>query len=103
MIGGSVDTQFERLLTGFSWPSIEGHRDAVFGIWPDFRIGFYNAAWVRFAEANGGEPNISKQWPIGADFLSAISSELRGFYRGNFERCLSEMRPWEHLYECSSG
>lgn len=65
------------------------------------RIHRTNAAYDRFAAANGGSA-IARSWSQGASLLDAISEALRPFYADGFARARAQQRVWEHDYECSS-
>lgn len=75
----------------------------MYGLWPDLSLAYANGAWSRFAGENGGEPAISTEWNLGRCALDAIAEPLRPFFAENYRRCLRELRPWEHAYECSSA
>lgn len=97
------DNEFESLLTGFSRDDLEKHHDAIYGLWPDYRIAYVNPAWHRFAAENGGEPAIGTRWSYGACILDAMSEVLVSFYESAYRRCLDTGERWEHQYECSSS
>lgn len=94
---------FLRLLEEFEFGELESAGGTVYGLWPDLRLAYMNAAWSRFAAENGGEPAIAQHWGLGRCILEAISEPLRPFFMQNYSRCLEEGRPWEHIYQCSSA
>ena len=73
----------------------------IFGMWPDLTLAYTNDGWDRFAEANDGS-QVLKQFSLGCSVPQATSAVLQPFFVENYQRCLAELRPWEHLYECSS-
>lgn len=78
----------------------------MFGVWRDFRLAYFNRAWDAFAEANGGQPAIRRDWDLGACYFDAIPEPLLRFYRDLFERAAAPgagLRPITHAYECSSA
>lgn len=97
------DAKFLRLLEDFDPAALEHSRSTVYGVWPDLTLAYLNPSWFIFAAENGGEPAISRQWTLGRSVLDSIAPPIRSFFQSNYERCLAEMRPWEHDYECSSA
>lgn len=95
--------EFVALLKEFKIPALLDSHDVVFGLWPDLTLAFTNPAWHRFAATNGGEPVISDRWRLGCSILDAISEPHRSFYEARYAEVLGALRPWEHLYECSSA
>ncbi len=81
--------------------SLEHVDDTSYLLSQDLRIVRVNAAWARFAEANGGHDMLA-HWGRGAFVLDAIAGELRAFYRDLFEGVLATGERREHDYECSS-
>ena len=73
-----VDREFESLLDGFSLDRLEAEQGATFGIFADGRLALTNAAWERFAAENG-QPEISREWPLGRNIYDAIPAELQPF------------------------
>jgi hypothetical protein len=61
---------------------------------------YHNAAWNRFAIENGA-PDLADDTLIGRDALELVALPLQRFYLQGFARVLRELRPWEHVYECS--
>ena len=99
----NCDHRFQALLADFDGGALGKDPGTIYGIWPDYALAYFNQGWPRFAELNGGEPRISSNWGLGQCVTNAISQPLRPLIEENFERCLRERRPWEHLYECSSA
>ena len=98
-----ADPRFQALLADFDGEAIQNNRATIYGLWPDLALAYFNSGWTRFAALNGGEPQISAEWPLGRCILDAIAEPLRPFFVENYGRCLREERPWEHAYECSSA
>ncbi|MFZ5829552.1 MAG: hypothetical protein ACOY3P_05670 [Planctomycetota bacterium] len=96
------DRSFLRLLRGRDLEQLDSHKGAIFGLWSEGRLAALNQAWFRFAEENGGQPQLARDWGLGANVFEAIRGPLRRFYRKAFRNCLREGRPWSHRYECSS-
>lgn len=92
--------RFEPLLRPFSRPELERAESSVYGLWPNLELAYANPAWFRFAEENGGEPEISRDWGLGVDVSLAIELPLRGYFRAAFERCAANGVPWTHEYDC---
>ena len=97
------DPHFEPLLGGFERAQLDEASASVYGLWPDSRLAYLNSGWFQFAEANGGEPRISRDWGLGANALLAIDPPLRGFFEQAFRACGESGATWNHRYECSSA
>ncbi len=90
----------------FSRDQLHGHPGTVFGLWPDYRLAYLNPHWHVFAMANGGEPAISQDWPVGRQYFDAIPALLQDFYRNLFTTSPlpgQSLHPVIHEYECSSA
>ena len=96
-------SSFISLLGGFDLETLEAHQGPVVGLWSDYRMAYLNPAWFAFARENDGEPEISRDWPLGRSMMDAVPEELKSFYRQAFEKCLDSGIPWHHNYECSSA
>jgi hypothetical protein len=97
------NSDFERLLENFHPDVLELTDETIYGLWPDLTLAYFNRGWSNFASANGGEPEISTNWPIGCLAKNAIAPVLQPFFEQNFASCLEVGKPWEHYYECSSA
>lgn len=97
------DPAFLPLLKDFGLADAEDHGSTVVGLWPDLTIAYVNRAWRTFAEENGAASAPWLDEPVGRSLLYEITPGLWPFFRENFARCLTERRPWEHEYECSSA
>ena len=96
------ESEIQRLLWDSYPAAIHDAEETIYAMRPDFTLAYVNVGWMRFAARNGGEPMISLNWPIGCCVEDAIAADLRPFFAENFAKCLSERRPWQHQYECSS-
>jgi len=96
------DPAFLPLLKDFGLADAEDHGGTVVGLWPDLTIAYVNRAWRTFAVENGTANAAWLDEPRGRSLLYEITPGLWHFFREHFARCLSERRPWEHQYECSS-
>lgn len=92
----------EPYLARFDRAQLDDHVGAIFALTPDLLLAGFNRAWFEFARANGGEPQISRDWPLGRPLIDAIAVELRGFYVAGYRSVLTSRRPWSHEYECHS-
>jgi len=94
-------------LAGFDLAALDAQESTIVGVDRALSIGYLNAAWFRFARANGGEPAISERWGLGASIWSAIPAPLQPFYRDLFDAALAAnhapAHPSTHEYECSSA
>jgi hypothetical protein len=95
------DPRFRALLRPCDRRDGEQPDTVVYGLWPDLTLAGYNAAWVRFAEGNGGRDLLAR-FALGCYVPDAISRPLRRFYQSAYMRCLDEGRGWQHRYENSS-
>ena len=75
--------------------------DTSYILSPELRIVRVNAAWTRFAKANGGSEMLAR-WGRNSFVLEAISRDLRDFYRDLFERARTSARPIHHDYDCNT-
>lgn len=98
----SSDSNFAELLKNYFPERLLTSEDTIYGLRPDLTLSYFNEGWTQFARDNGGEPAISRDWPIGRNFQEAIPLELRPFFEVHFEKCLDEHCPWDHQYDCSS-
>jgi len=99
-------TAFRQLLLGFDVAEIEAQSDIVYGLTANLELAYFNPAWFRFSENNGGEPAISAQWALGRLVIDAIPNELKDFYRNLFVAALTQAppspSPSHHEYVCPS-
>ncbi len=98
-----LDPSFASCLEDHDLDELERYAGTVYAVRPDFRLAYLNPAWFRFAEENGGEPEVSRRWSLGAPIMPAISAAFRSFYEIKFRTCLERGEPWIHEYECSSA
>lgn len=96
----AIHRDFEPLIAGFGPEALQGPQ-SVCGLFPDYRIGFFNDAWERFAEENGA-PELTRRWGLGENYLAAISGPQREYFRLALIACARTRRRWDHEYECSS-
>jgi len=81
--------------------SVASSDDSAYLLTSDFQILNVNAAFLRFAEANGGSQLLDK---LGAaPIFAAMSQPLRELYLAAFRGVQAAAQPWEHEYECSSA
>lgn len=97
-----VSQDFQPALERWDLAELDAHAGAVYGVDSDLRLQYFNAAWFRFAEANGGEPRITRQWSLGRSLLDCVPEPVRDVYAGSFRACLDAETPWRTEYECSS-
>ncbi len=67
---------FERLLEPHLLDAVERHAGTVYGMWPDFRLAYFNPAWSWFAQENGSDPAIASE-----DYLGTITPEVLNLLR----------------------
>jgi len=94
---------FDRLLAPYDRDSLRRHPGTVIALDSDHRLAYLNAAWDRFAEENGGQPAIGRDWGLGAGYFDAIAEPLGAFYRDLIRRTTEEAdpsHPVSHVYEC---
>lgn len=94
-----VASNFLQLLRAYPVEEFDQQPGSVIGTWSDFKVGYLNDGWSKFAQENDGAVD---RWGIGACLLDAIPAVLSPFYRNHFAAVLRDDRPWEHIYECSS-
>lgn len=93
---------FEACLQQFDLAELDDLDNVVYGVDAEWRLAYHNPAWERFAQDNGGEPDITLDWGLGRNLLDAIPSELLAFYRKSYTDCRRAGQPWHHDFECSS-
>jgi hypothetical protein len=96
-----IDSGFRPLLEGFDLDALDRDASVIYGLFPDFRLGYFNAAYERFAADNGGE-RILTDWGLGAAVLTAVDGKIRDFYADAFRGVLAQGQPWEQTYHCHS-
>lgn len=85
--------------------ALDGHPESIFVIDPDGRLVYVNEGWYRFADSNGGQPQIADTWGIGASYFAAIPEPLEPFYRHLFRQAPAygeTATPLTHCYQCST-
>jgi len=97
-----LTAEFEGCLNGFDLAELEAMENVVYGIDSDWRLGYLNPAWQRFARENGGEPGISRHWDLGRSILDALPADLKPFYENRYRDCRNSGKPFHHEFECSS-
>ena len=94
---------FETKLLGIDFQTIENSSHSIFGLSKKLELIYFNRAWLAFAKANNGEPDISRRFPLGTPLQEAISGELKNLYIQKYNEVLKTCKPWYHEYECSSS
>ena len=97
-----IEPEFEKLLKKFDLDHLYHSENSIFGLWPDLTLAFFNDGWFRFSRQNLGEPQISRDWPLGRSLCDAIPAVLSDFFNEGFLRCQTTGHPWAHDYDCSS-
>jgi hypothetical protein len=95
------DPSFPARLTRFAFETFENTKDSVFVTSSEFRIVYFNPAYLAFARANGG--GASGALTLGANMLEAIRGDARPFYERRLRAALAAGQPFEHEYLCSSA
>ncbi len=98
-----VAEAFQGLLCDFNTEALRKDPAVIYGMWRDFRLAYMNPAWFQFAAGNGGEPCISRDWPLGRSILDAVPLPIQPHFVKNVGRVLTELRPWVEIFECSSA
>lgn len=106
----TVAPGFEQALKGVTLAQLESDPGVVYGLWSDLSFAYFNPAWFAFAAANGGEPAITRRWPLGTSVMGVVPEALRPFYQDFYARCLhptgtggAARHPVSHEYDCSSA
>jgi hypothetical protein len=81
--------------------TLDASDDVAYVLTPERVIVRTNAAWERFAAANGGAA-LALDPPYGALLDALLPVALRSFYVDAFTRAQATGERWEHDYECSS-
>lgn len=93
---------FPSLLDGFALEVLENDPNPVYGLSADLALNYLNPGWFVFAGANGGEPAISRRYPIGTYVGNAMAGAAKGFYLEVFQSVLRTEKVWHHDFECST-
>lgn len=105
-IGERCSPGFETLIGVFS-EMAERHEGAVFGLWPDLTLAYFNPGWVRFGAENGAPPGLLSTASLGTSVLDVTAEPFRAFYgdlyRAGLAMTRKIARPLQHSYECSSA
>lgn len=95
-----LTSEYEEHLCRFDVDSLERTEEVVYGLGPDFRLGYVNPGWETFAAANGATdltPHV-----IGRILFDAMTPPLRGFYEGKYLEVMKTGTPFECSFECPS-
>lgn len=101
----TLDPAFVALLKTYDMSQIDAD-NVIYGCFDDFKIGFFNARYLKFAEENSKmcDPDQLNrlQSSLGASLLDSVALVLHQFLKTNCAKVLAENRPWHHLYQCNS-
>lgn len=81
---------------------LEQDRSVIFALDSRFHIVYCNAAWDAFAAANGAA-HLQRPAPVGRFLFEFIRGPVSGFYEAAYRRVLETVKPWRHVYECSTA
>lgn len=105
----TVSPGFDQALIGMTLDRLDRDPAVIYGLWADLTFAYFNPAWFRFAARNGGEPAVSRRWPLGTSVMDVVPDALKPFYRDMYARCLQgrgapghQLHPAVHEYDCSS-
>jgi hypothetical protein len=93
---------FPEKLQGMDFETLEEDPSTIFALTKNLKLSYLNPAWFTFAQANQGEPEISKKFPLGTKISEAMCEPFKGFYLKTYSDILDTGMIWEHDYECSS-
>ncbi len=91
------------LLEGFNFEKLEADANVVYALSSDFKLIYFNHAWVNFAKENNGQPSVADKFPVGTSIFSAISEPLKSFYTENYQKIFRTQKIGNHDFECSSN
>jgi hypothetical protein len=95
-----LDEDFAQHLVGLDRAGLDHSPATIYGLRPDWTIGYVNASWWRFASENGGGEKFA--WGLGTPLLSVIPEPLHEFYRTRLTVVARDADVWEHDYLCST-
>ncbi len=98
-----IADEFRSTIAGYDLSDLEDHSGTIIGLCTNLRLRYLNPAWFRFAHANGGEPRISREWPLGRAIADCWQPPFGALYGQRYRKCLRSGRVWTHEYECSDG
>lgn len=64
---------FKEKLKEIDFETLEKDPHSIYAVDEDFRLIYFNEAYIRFAEENNGEPHISNNFLLGTSILDAIT------------------------------
>jgi hypothetical protein len=91
---------FGALLQGFDLATLENDQHSVFGLSAEFELIYFNPAYGRFSDRNGG---VGPAFPLGTNLLDVIKGPMRALYQETFTRVLATGIAWHHEYACHSA
>jgi hypothetical protein len=86
---------------GIDIQALDRDRSIIYALLPDLRIGYCNAAWDRFAKANGGEHLVGDRI-LGKPYAAFLPDPVATYYLGELLTARCRGGAWEHEYDCSS-
>jgi hypothetical protein len=96
-----VDPAFRPLLAAFDLEAFDRDESSIYGMWPDTRLAYVNAAYQRFAVSEGG-PRACVDGTLGVRVIDTVLPVLRPFYEQLYARARASAEPITHRYDCHS-
>lgn len=89
-----------------SLPDLEASKVSIYAVTRDFRLAYFNAAWVTFGLENGGDANVMKSL-LGQSVEPQWANIMPERFRATFEQVLNSneyeyVRPPNIFYMCHS-
>ena len=97
-----LDPQFAPLIAQFDVDTLDRQSEVIYGTWNDYRLAYFNPAWLAFARDNGGQPKIANEWPLGRSISDAWPQVITPCWEARLQTCLRSGLPYQIDYECSS-
>lgn len=93
---------FKEKLKEIDFETLEKDPHSIYAVDEDFRLIYFNEAYIRFAEENNGEPHISNNFLLGTSILDAITGDIKELYVQALKDVLHSRKSITISYECSS-
>lgn len=89
-------------LVDFDLETLENDLHSIYAIDSNFKLIYFNKAYLEFSKQNNGEPYVSEKFPLGSFLPDAIFGEIKKMYLVKLSNVLTTGKSENLIYECSS-
>ena len=93
---------FRLNLIGFDFDTLENSSEIIYALSDDLKLIYFNPSWVKFADENNGNPEITDNFPLGTSIQSVLPEKLSPIYIEKYMEVMSKNKKWQNNFECSS-